>query len=147
METFTPLSAVIGGGLIGLAASVLLLFHGRVAGISGVLGEALQGNVRGEGVFRIAFLVGLAIAGLTLRVLAPSVFGQSSAFSIGEMPFVIGAGLLVGYGTRLGSGCTSGHGVCGISRLSMRSVVATLTFMGAAGVVVFVIRHVLGGSR
>lgn len=142
MESFTPISALIGGALIGLAASILLLFHGRVAGISGILGETLRANVRGEASFRLAFLAGLVLAGIALRVITPSVFSTTS-LSVSMLPFVIGGGLLVGYGTRLGTGCTSGHAVCGLSRLSLRSLVATMTFMGAAGVTVFLVRHVL----
>ena len=148
MESFTPIASLFGGVLIGLAASILLLFHGRVAGIAGILGETLRGDgTRGEGVFRAAFLVGLIAAGIALRLLYPAAFagaGSSSAASIGLVAI---AGLLVGYGTRLGSGCTSGHGVCGISRLSKRSIAATMTFMAAGGVTVFVIRHVIGVGR
>ena len=148
MESFTPVASLFGGVLIGLAASILLLFHGRVAGIAGILGETLRGDgTRGEGVFRAAFLAGLVAAGIALRLLYPAAFaaaGSSSAASIGLVAL---AGLLVGYGTRLGSGCTSGHGVCGISRLSKRSIAATMTFMAAGGVTVFVIRHVIGVGR
>ena len=148
METFTPISSLVGGSLIGLAASVLLLFHGRVAGIAGILGETLRGDgTRGEGVFRAAFLVGLAAAGLTLRVVYPAAFAAAGSSSAAGLALVAGAGVLVGYGTRLGSGCTSGHGVCGISRLSKRSIAATLTFMAAGGATVFVVRHVLGVAR
>ncbi len=148
VETFTPLTALAGGALIGLAASLLLLFHGRVAGISGILGETLKGaGTRGEDSFRIAFLMGLLAAGVGLRVVAPSVLSSSGTTAVVALPFVIMAGLLVGYGTRLGSGCTSGHGVCGISRLSKRSIVATMTFMAAAFATVFVVRHVLGAGR
>lgn len=148
MESFTPFSSLLGGALIGVAASILLLFHGRVAGIAGILGETLRGDgTRGEGVFRGAFLGGLVAAAVALRVVYPAAFaagGSSSASSIGLVAI---AGLLVGYGTRLGSGCTSGHGVCGISRLSKRSIAATLTFMAAGGLTVFVVRHVIGVDR
>lgn len=148
METFTPLSSLGGGALIGLAASVLLLFHGRIAGIAGILGETLRGDgTRGEGVFRAAFLVGLVAAGLTLRVVSPAAFAAAGSSSTAGLALVAVAGVLVGYGTRLGNGCTSGHGVCGISRLSKRSIAATLTFMAAGGVTVFVVRHVLGVAR
>jgi uncharacterized membrane protein YedE/YeeE len=145
VESFTPVSSLLGGALIGLAASVLLLFHGRVAGIAGILGETLRGDgTRGESVFRAAFLAGLVAAGLTLRLVYPTAFGADSSSSMTRISLVAIAGLLVGYGTRLGSGCTSGHGVCGISRMSKRSIVATLTFMAAGGATVFVVRHLAG---
>lgn len=145
MESFTPISSLVGGALIGLAASILLLFHGRVAGVAGILGETLRGDgTRGEGVFRAAFLAGLVVAGIALRVVYPAAFGAAGSSSATGIAFVAIAGVLVGYGTRLGSGCTSGHGVCGLSRLSKRSIAATLTFMAAGGVTVFVVRHVLG---
>ena len=148
MESFTPVSSLVGGALIGLAASVLLLFHGRVAGVAGILGETLRGDgTRGEGVFRAAFLVGLVATGLTLRVIYPAAFVAAGSSSAAGLVLIAVAGVLVGYGTRLGSGCTSGHGVCGISRLSKRSIAATLTFMAAGGVTVFVVRHVLGVAR
>jgi uncharacterized membrane protein YedE/YeeE len=147
VETFTPLSSLLGGALIGLAASVLLLVHGRVAGIAGILGETLRGEgTRGEGVFRGAFLLGLFAAGLGVRLLYPAAFAPAGLPSAPGIALVVAAGLLVGYGTRLGNGCTSGHGVCGLSRLSKRSLAATLTFMAAGGVAVFVVRHVLGGG-
>lgn len=148
MESFTPVSSLAGGALIGLAASILLLFHGRIAGIAGILGETLRGDgTRGEGVFRAAFLVGLVAAGLTQRVISPAAFAAAGSSSTAALALVAVAGVLVGYGTRLGSGCTSGHGVCGISRLSKRSIAATLTFMATGGVTVFVVRHVLGVAR
>jgi uncharacterized protein len=147
VETFTPLTALAGGALIGLAASLLLLFHGRVAGISGILGETLRGaGTRGEAAYRAAFLAGLFAAGLAMRFLYPAVFGSGTSSAV-ALPLVIASGLLVGYGTRLGNGCTSGHGVCGLSRLSKRSLAATMTFMAAGGVTVFVVRHVLGVGR
>jgi uncharacterized membrane protein YedE/YeeE len=159
VESFTPFSALAGGALIGLAASLLLLCHGRIAGISGILGETLRGEgTRGEGSFRAAFLLGLVMAGIALRVVDPAAFASASgAAGVAGVAGVAGgpvavvliavAGLLVGYGTRLGNGCTSGHGVCGISRLSARSIVATLTFMATGGLTVFVVRHLLGVGR
>jgi uncharacterized membrane protein YedE/YeeE len=148
VETFTPFSSLAGGALIGLAASVLLLFHGRVAGISGIVGETLRGDgTRGEGAYRMAFLVGLAAAGVALRLASPGMFTTGGMPSGVGLALVVVAGLLVGYGTRLGNGCTSGHGVCGLSRLSKRSLVATMTFMAAGGVTVFVMRHVVGAGR
>ncbi len=133
---FTPLSGVVGGGLIGLAASALILANGRVAGVSGVLGGALQ-RAPGDLAWRLAFLGGLMVAGLLAGGQAPSV--ERGA---GLLPVAI-AGVLVGAGTRYGGGCTSGHGVCGLSRGSVRSLAATLTFMGAGFATVFVSRHVL----
>lgn len=133
---FTPLSAAVGGGLIGLAASALILANGRVAGVSGVLGGALQ-RAPGDLAWRLAFLGGLLVAGLLA--------GERSAPldpGAGLLPLAL-AGILVGAGTRYGGGCTSGHGVCGLSRGSVRSLAATLTFMGAGFATVFVSRHVL----
>ncbi len=148
MESFTPVASLFGGVLIGLAASILLLFHGRVAGIAGIVGETLRGDgTRGEGVFRAAFLVGLVAAGIALRLVYPAAFAAAGSSSAASVGLVAIAGLLVGYGTRLGSGCTSGHGVCGISRMSKRSIAATLTFMAAGGATVFVVRHVLGVAQ
>lgn len=144
MESFTPVTSLVGGALIGLAASVLLLFHGRIAGIAGILGETLRGEgTRGEGVYRGAFLVGLLASGLVLRLVYPAAFVAAGSTSTVGLGLVAIAGVLVGYGTRLGNGCTSGHGVCGMSRLSKRSFAATLTFMAAGAVTVFVVRHLL----
>lgn len=137
--SFTPWSALAGGALIGLAASVFALANGRVAGISGLLGSLLQrqGEGRGE---KAVFLLGLLLAPLLWGLFAalPSIH-----FETGSLGLVV-AGLLVGIGTRYGSGCTSGHGVCGISRLSPRSLVATLGFMASGFATVFVLRHLLG---
>ena len=136
--SFTPWSALAGGALIGLAAAIFALANGRVAGISGLLGSLLQrqGEGRGE---KAAFLVGLLLAPLLWGLFAalPSIH-----FETGSLGLIV-AGLLVGIGTRYGSGCTSGHGVCGLSRLSPRSLAATLAFMGAGFVTVYAIRHVL----
>lgn len=128
MHNFTPVSALIGGGLIGLAASLFLLGNGRVAGISGIASGLLApGSAHGERRWRAAFLVGLLAVGLGAAFVAPERLGSSPR----SWPLLLAAGLLVGVGTRLGSGCTSGHGVCGISRLSPRSIAATITFIGA----------------
>lgn len=116
--------ALVGGALIGLASALLFLTHGRIAGISGIAGSLLQRTTRDRG-WRLAFLAGIATAGLAASVIAPSAIGVPAR----SLPMVIIAGLLVGYGTRLGSGCTSGHGVCGISRFSVRSLIAVLVFM------------------
>ena len=131
ISTETILQALGGGALIGLASALLLLSHGKVAGISGILGGLLDPATQDRG-YRLAFLAGLIRAGLLVRVALPAAFAGPGP-TIG---FVAVAGLLVGFGTRLGNGCTSGHGVCGISRLSRRSIVATVTFIatGALGV-------------
>lgn len=138
--SFTPWSALAGGAMIGLAASIFALANGRVAGISGLLGSLLQRNAEGRGE-KAAFVVGL--------LLAPLLWGLFRAlpavhFEVGGLGLIV-AGLLVGIGTRYGSGCTSGHGVCGLSRLSPRSLVATLCFMASGFATVFVLRHLLGG--
>lgn len=137
---FAP--ALIGGALIGLSASLFLLTHGKVAGISGLYGGLLQPAASGHRE-RIAFVAGLLAAGLLLLRVHPVAFATS------ERPTaaILVAGLLVGIGTRLGNGCTSGHGVCGISRFSVRSVVATVTFLGTGALTVLVTRHLLGVLR
>ncbi len=135
-SAFTPWSALAGGVLIGLAAALLLLLNGRIAGISGVLGGLLR-PTRGDVAWRVAFVLGLLLAPQLYRLLAtlPEARIDASTWSL------VLAGLLVGVGTRYGSGCTSGHGVCGLSRLSPRSLVATLVFMAAGFATVFVVRH------
>jgi uncharacterized protein len=141
MANFTPISAAIGGALIGLAAALLMLLTGRVAGISGIFGGCL-GRGAQEKSWRIAFLGGLIIAPLSGSLAGlPVPFPEIPASWI----VVIVAGLLVGFGSRLGGGCTSGHGVCGIARLSPRSIAATGIFMGVAIVVVALTRHLFGG--
>jgi uncharacterized membrane protein YedE/YeeE len=143
MNDFTPVSALVGGALIGLAASLLLLTHGKVAGISGIYGGILRRGTSDHS-FRLAFVAGLLVAGLAVRLLFPGAFHTTSSATL---PVALVAGLLVGFGTQLGNGCTSGHGVCGISRLSVRSLVATVTFMAAGIGTVFVVRHVIGGAQ
>lgn len=140
MDQFTPLSALAGGLLIGLSAATLLLASGRIAGISGILDAALPPS-RSQGGWRIAFLVGLLAA---VPILWVAGYRLPSIAIDTALPVVVLAGLLVGFGTRLGSGCTSGHGVCGIARGSARSMIATLTFMASAAFTVFLVRHVLG---
>ncbi|BBE77773.1 MULTISPECIES: YeeE/YedE family protein [Phytobacter] len=131
---FTPLESAIGGVVIGAAASMLILFCGRVAGISGILGGVLSRANNDKG-WRIAFLLGMVLSPVLWRLVAPL-----PAVSITtSWPMLVVAGLLVGVGTRYGSGCTSGHGVCGLSRLSVRSLVATLTFMAAAFITVWLV--------
>jgi uncharacterized membrane protein YedE/YeeE len=137
---FTPWSAAIGGALIGLAAVLLLLAHGRIAGISGILGGALTGPLQEEG-WRLAFLAGLPIGALLVGSLRGGLPIEISA----SPATLVAAGLLVGFGTQLGSGCTSGHGVCGMARGSARSIAATLVFMATGALTVFVVRHGLGG--
>jgi uncharacterized membrane protein YedE/YeeE len=133
-QQFTPLSALLGGGLIGLAAAVLLLFNGRIAGISGILGGLFNATDRA---WRIAFVGGLLLAPALYSLISTLPSMQIDA----SWPLLISAGLLVGIGSRYGSGCTSGHGVCGLARLSPRSLIATLTFMGAGFITVFLVRH------
>lgn len=138
---FTPWASLAGGILVGLAAAVFILMNGRVLGISGILGGLLPPKTSDAG-WRIAVLLGIFSAPLVYGWLAPDGFKQAPRIDAGYGLLVI-AGLLVGLGTRYGSGCTSGHGVCGLARLSPRSLVATLTFMAAGFVVVYVIRHLL----
>lgn len=134
---FTPWPALAGGVLIGLATAVLLLFNGRIAGISGIVGGLLQ-RTPGPVGWRMAFVLGLVIAPVlwTMVSVIPPVEIEAS------QGVLVLAGLIVGFGTRLGSGCTSGHGVCGLSRLSPRSLAATLIFMAAGFVTVYLLRHV-----
>ena len=135
MHDFTPLSGLIGGALIGLASALLMLSAGRLAGISGILGGSLATSDRG---WRLAFIAGLVAAAL----LGP-LFGTPGAarLSSSNLALYAAAGLLVGFGSRMGNGCTSGHGVCGFARFSARSITATLVFMGAAIVTVAIVRH------
>jgi len=136
---FTPWHALAGGMLIGMASVLFILFNGRIAGISGIAGGLLRPR-RGDMDWRIAFLGGLVLAPLAWRLFAAL---PEARIDAGYGTLVV-AGLLVGVGTRYGAGCTSGHGVCGLSRLSPRSLVATLSFMAAGFVTVFVMRHLLG---
>lgn len=135
------LAPLLGGILIGVSASLAHAGARRTAGVSGVLGSSLRWPLRPLG-FAGWFVVGLLLGGLALARFAP----PSLPITQSTLLWLVPAGLLVGFGTRLGSGCTSGHAVCGISRLSVRSLVATITFMATAAVVVFVSRHVLGGQ-
>lgn len=156
MDTFTPLSALFGGALIGLSAVILMGLNGRIAGISGILGGIFGGWLEaqssdkgddraGDTGWRLAFLIGLIAAPLlyTTLEIAPVIIDFSSTGSAN--PFVLVAGgLCVGFGTQLGGGCTSGHGVCGNARFSARSLAATLIFMASGMATVFVLRHVIG---
>ena len=139
MANFTPVSAAIGGALIGLAATLLMLFNGRVAGISGILAACLDLRGRDRS-WSAAFILGLVLAPLTAALVG---FPMPSPQMPDSWAVVTVAGLLVGFGTRLGGGCTSGHGVCGISRLSVRSIAATVIFMAAAALTVAIVRHAI----
>jgi uncharacterized membrane protein YedE/YeeE len=135
---FTPLASAVGGALIGLSAALFILFSGRIAGISGILGGLLAWP-SGDTAWRVAFLFGLVAAPLVFGLFAPL---PTVRIEAGTLSLIV-AGLLVGIGTRYGSGCTSGHGVCGLARRSPRSLAATAAFMFAGFVTVFVIRHIL----
>jgi uncharacterized membrane protein YedE/YeeE len=135
---FTPWSALAGGLLLGLAAALFILLNGRILGISGIVGGLLRPK-KGDVGWRLSFLLGMLAAPLLYLLAAGNIPARIDA----GWGMVVTAGLLVGVGTRYGAGCTSGHGVCGLSRLSLRSLVATLAFMGAGFVIVFAARHVL----
>jgi len=138
---FTPWASLGGGLVLGLAAALFVLLNGRILGISGILGGLLLPRLGDIG-WRISFLLGMAAAPTVFAWLTPADFLAAPRIEAGYA-LIVAAGLLVGLGTRYGSGCTSGHGVCGLSRLSPRSLVATLTFMGAGFAIVFVVRHLL----
>ena len=139
MANFTPISALLGGALIGIATAVLWVANGRIAGISGIVGN-LPSARAGDVTWRTAFLAGLVLAPIAYAwlIAEPAIRLDAS------IPAIIAGGLLVGYGTRLGGGCTSGHGVCGVARLSPRSLAATCVFMATGFVTVFVTRHIVG---
>lgn len=141
MTEFTPVMSLLGGALIGLSAVLLMAFHGRIAGMTGIL-TGLLPPVSSDWGWRAAFLVGAVVAPILVLGLSDHSIAYESPV---PTPWVIIGGLIVGGGVYFGSGCTSGHGVCGMARLSPRSIVATLTFLGTAMATVFVIRHVLGG--
>lgn len=139
MTDFTPVSGLLGGGLVGLAVALMLLLNGRIAGISGIVGGLLTLKLRDAG-WRAAFVAGLVLGALAYILVA----GDAGAVRVlVPLPVVVVGGLLVGFGTRLGSGCTSGHGLCGMARFSRRSMVATATFFGVAMLTVFLTHHVL----
>lgn len=140
MTSFTPLQSLLGGGLIGLAAVLLMAFHGRIAGMTGILAGLLPGTEdRG---WRIAFLIGaIAAPALILLLTNLDIPFQSTT----PLPWIVISGLVVGIGVTFGGGCTSGHGICGNARLSPRSIIATLTFMLTTGLTVYVTRHLIGG--
>jgi uncharacterized protein len=141
MGAFDPISALIGGGLIGLASALLMLFNGRIAGISGILGGALA-IPAGDKIWRLCFIAGLVVAPIVLGLFS---YALPEPQMPGRWLLIVTAGALVGFGARYGGGCTSGHGVCGIARLSARSIVATTIFMVTAIVVVAITHHGFGG--
>jgi len=144
METFTPFASTLGGALIGLSAALLLLMNGKIAGISGIAGGLFGSAPKSDVGWRVAFIAGLLVAGFVAANLVPAAVDNT----VGRSSLAImAAGLLVGIGTRVGNGCTSGHGVFGLSRLSVRSLAATVTFMTTAAATVFVFNHLLGGGQ
>ncbi len=142
MENFTPIASLIGGILIGLSASAMLFFNGKIAGISGIV-AGIFSPIDKDNLWRTAFVVGLFTGGFILRFLSPEAFAINIARS--EATFAL-AGLLIGFGSRLGNGCTSGHGVCGISRFSMRSIIATTIFVIIGALAVYVVNHLFGAT-
>jgi len=143
MHNFTPLAALVGVILIGLSASAMLLLEGKIAGISGIFAGILS-HAKGETAWKASFVGGLLAGGVLLRIFLPRAFDFGIIRPYGTL---VVAGLLVGFGTRLGNGCTSGHGVSGIGRLSPRSIVATMTFIASGALTVFFFDRVLGGLR
>lgn len=142
MNSFAPLESLLGGILIGLSVTVMLLLHGRITGITGIMVGATFERASGDWLWRALFLAGLAVGGVLMAPVFPEAFPASSGSNIG---LLVLAGLLVGFGTRLGNGCTSGHGVCGVSRMAPRSLIATASFIVAGMFTVFVVRRLLGG--
>ena len=146
MENFTPLSATIGGILIGLAATILLLTHGRIAGISSILGSLFEAN-KNYRFWRLLFLTGLIIGSSAyIRLVDDNTIINMNPFQFSDQNHVFAmiiGGLLVGFGSQIGSGCTSGHGVCGLGRFAMRSLIATVTFVVSAGITVLAIRSLM----
>ena len=142
MENFTPFASTIGGLCIGLAASLMLLLHGRIAGISGIVGGLLKPRP-GDVSWRLLFVAGLVAGGAAFAFFWPAVLTDTLVRS---PVTVIIAGLLVGFGTRMGNGCTSGHGVCGLTRFSPRSGAAVVTFMTTGAITAFITQQLLGGA-
>ncbi len=138
---FTPWASLLGGLLLGVASAAFILINGRILGISGILGGLLPPQA-GDTLWRVAFVLGMLAAPTVFMTLAPAGLATEARIDAGFWAVVV-AGLLVGIGTRYASGCTSGHGVCGLSRLSPRSLVATLSFMGAGFFMVYIVRHIL----
>lgn len=142
MTEFTPYASLIGGAVIGLSAVLLMLWEGGIAGISGIVGRLLPPYRDGAFLSRFGFVAGIVAAPLLMSWGSGQAIAQTISSNV---PLMVVAGLLVGFGSVWGNGCTSGHGVCGLSRLSPRSIVATATFMATAFVTVFLVRHVIGG--
>lgn len=140
---FTPVQSAIGGAVIGLAAVLLLLGSGRIAGISGILARLVAPRRGSQPVDALAFVAGLVAAPIVWTIFTGAPVSQTVTSNV---PLLIAAGLLVGFGAVYGGGCTSGHGVCGLSRFSIRSLVAVATFMATAAITVFIVRHVVGVS-
>ena len=139
MENFTPLSATAGGVLIGISVTLLLLFNGRIGGVSGIMNGALFAP-KGDRMWRLTFLAGLVLGAFIFHLLAPDFTVLRQGYPL----LLLGlGGFLIGLGTRMGGGCTSGHGICGIANLSIRSLIATLTFMATGMITVYTIRHIL----
>ncbi|MGA7180121.1 MAG: YeeE/YedE thiosulfate transporter family protein [Thiobacillaceae bacterium] len=143
MENFTPLSGLIGGLIIGLAATLLLWYNGRIAGISGIFNGMVTVRRKGDTLWRFLFILGLITGGFVHQKLIEASYQPLNA------PYwvLIAGGIIVGFGTSMGSGCASGHGVCGLGRLSVRSLVAVLIFLSVGILTTFIIRHVLGGFQ
>jgi uncharacterized membrane protein YedE/YeeE len=142
MTEFTPFASLTGGLMIGLSAVLMMLWDGRIAGVSGIAGRLLPPYRDSAFLSRLGFVAGLVAAPFAMMALTGDTVEQTVS---PDIPLMVGAGLLVGFGSVWGNGCTSGHGVCGVSRLSRRSFVATGVFMGAAFVTVFLVRHAIGG--
>ena len=135
------MNALIGGAIIGIAVSLMLIFNGRVTGISGIVAGVLK-PIKNDISWRMAFILGLIFGGIVLKILKPDVFVLAA--NVSNVDYII-AGILVGFGTLLGNGCTSGHGVCGISQLSLRSILATMTFIGFGVLSVLLFKMLRGG--
>ena len=142
MTEFTPFASLAGGAMIGLSAVLLMLWEGRIAGVSGIAGRLLPPYRDSAFLSRLGFVVGIVAAPLLISWGSGAEIAQTISSNV---PLMVVAGLLVGFGSVWGNGCTSGHGVCGLSRLSPRSMVATATFMATAFATVFLVRHVIGG--
>ncbi|MCK4492767.1 MAG: YeeE/YedE family protein [Methylococcales bacterium] len=142
MASFTPYSAIFGGMLIGLGASLMLLFNGRIMGTSGIL-SGLISPTKGDWLWRVLFMVGMIAGASAFLMVFPESWSPRNDF---PLSLLIPAGFLVGFGTRLGNGCTSGHGICGIARFSIRSISATLVFMISGAITVFIVRHIMAFS-
>lgn len=141
MENFTPVSGLIGGVIIGIAATLLLWFNGRIAGISGIFNGLVTNKKNHDTLWRFLFILGMVVGGLAHQTIIEASYRPLGA----PLWILVTGGLLVGFGTSMGSGCASGHGVCGLGRLSVRSLVAVLIFLSVGILTTFVVRHVLGG--